>query len=542
LSFINYSEFNEKNSRFDKYLVIHDNIPGGTGYLEKLFNPVEFTEVITKAYQAIKDCGCQYKGKDGCYRCIFTYSNQHIQGELSRAWAEKLFKKIVEKSSAWENYTSGLGSLSGNGQIEESELEERFIRSLKNFILAKADSGFQFEEFIQDAVVNYKFKITSGEFSYSYVIRPQFELGPAEGVKYKTRTDFYITLVAVEKNGIAITDEAVLSYAKGIAIYLDGYTFHATKENNRFYNDLQKRIAIIESGDKISWTLSWSDVERFDALEKENDAESKQYKRDSLFLDKAKYRSTISKYEVVPYWKNNKSELFEKKNSFERLIWVLSNPLEESRKEPKIGLLLSLFQSNFASPSVDEVDIEKTLATPTKLDNATQAKIKSQGKFFVFPEVFSETDFATIKVAVKVLDLEVKASLWINQINGNLEKDKWENFWQLYNLIQENSVLQTTIATEEKNEGNKEDNKYECLQYHDESIHHIIKQLIDKNILFNLEGGFFVKHNGVFAEAMLGFDSKKIFIGPQSEADKKLFELAGYSELKPIEFNIKDIA
>ncbi|MBP7808641.1 MAG: DEAD/DEAH box helicase [Bacteroidia bacterium] len=541
LSFINYSEFNAKNSRFDKYLVIHDNIPGGTGYLEKLFNPIEFTEVITKAYHAIKDCGCQYKGKDGCYRCIFTYSNQHIQDELSRTWAEKLFKKIVDKSSAWENYTSGLGSLSGNGQIEESELEERFIRSLKNFVLAKTDSGFHFEEFIQEGIVNYKFKVTSGELGYSYVIRPQFELGPAEGVKYKTRTDFYITLVAVERNGIAVTDEAVLSYAKGIAIYLDGYTFHATKENNRFYNDLQKRIAIIESGNKISWTLSWSDVERFDAPEKENDAESKQFKRDNLFLDRTKYKSTISKYEVVPYWKSYKSSLFEKKNSFERLIWVLCNPLEESNKEPKIGLLLSLFQSNFANPSVDEVDIEKTLSSSTKLDNGMQAKIKSQGKFYVFPELFSGADFATLKIAIKVLDLDVKASLWINQVNGNLEKNKWENFWQLYNLIQANSILKTEIATEEQSQDTQDDNKYDCLQYHDKSVHQIVKQLIDKNIFFKKEGGFFIEHNGVFAEAMLGFENKKIFISPQSEADKKLFELAGYSEIKLEDFNIKDI-
>src|SRR5690606_12617377 len=45
LSIIDYVEFNPQNSRFDRYLVIHDNISGGTGYLEKLFNPAEFTDV-----------------------------------------------------------------------------------------------------------------------------------------------------------------------------------------------------------------------------------------------------------------------------------------------------------------------------------------------------------------------------------------------------------------------------------------------------------------------------------------------------------------
>ncbi|MBS1636193.1 MAG: DEAD/DEAH box helicase [Bacteroidetes bacterium] len=541
LSFINYSEFNAKNGRFDRYLVVYDNIPGGTGYLEKLFNPVEFTDVITKAYHAIRDCGCQYKGKDGCYRCIFTYSNQHIQDELSRAWAERLFKKIVDKSSAWENYTSSLGSLSGNGQIEESELEERFIRSLKNYLLAKGDEGYKFEEFIQDSVLNYKFKLTNGEYSFSYVIRPQFELGPAEGVKYKTRTDFYITLVSIEKNGILINDEAVFSFVKNIAIYLDGYTFHATKDNNRFANDLQKRMAIVESGDKLTWTLSWTDIEKFDAIEKESDAESKQFKRDNLFLERSKFRNTISKYEAIPYWKQYKSSLFDTKNSMDRLLWLLSNPIEIMKRQQKVGLFLSLFQSNFATPSVDEVDIDKVLGSPNQIDSSIQAKIKSQGKFYTFPEVFDNTNFGNIKTGVKVLDLEIKAALWIKTVSDNLEKDKWENFWQVYNVIQEHAVLYNEVSQSPVDNSEMESDKYECLKYHDVSIHSIVKQLIDSKIPFNLDGGFFLEHNGIFAEAMLGFESAKIFIGPQSEADAKMFIEAGYKEVKASDFNIKMI-
>lgn len=541
LNFINYSEFNAKNGRFDRYLVIYDNIPGGTGYLEKLFNPAEFSDVITKAYHAIRDCGCQHKGKDGCYRCIFTYSNQHIQGELSRAWAEKLFKKIVDKSNAWENYSSGLGSLSGNGQIEESELEERFIRSLKNYLIAKDDPGFHFEEFMEDSVVNYKFKISNGRYVFSYVIRPQFELGPLDGVKYKTRTDFYISLVAIEENGVPVTDENILSYVKGIAIYMDGYTFHATKENNRFENDLQKRLAIVESGDKITWTLTWSDVEKFDAIEKDSDAESKQFKRDSLFLERAKFRNTISKYEAIPYWKPLKSSLFETRNSFERLIWFLSNPIEDLNRKQKVGLFLSLFQESFACPSIDEAEIDLIMNSPLPIDKNVQAKIISEGKFFTFPKIFNGTDFATLKLGIKVLDLEMKAGLWLKQTDDSLDKDYWEKFWQLFNLIQEQTILKTELLNDSIDGHQEVMDKYDCLKYHDESIHHILKQLIDANIPFNQDGGFFVEFDGVFAEAMLGFESKKLFVGPQSDLDSQIFLKAGYIEVKPDDFNIKNI-
>ncbi len=544
LSMMNYSEFNTKNSRFDRYLVIHDNIPGGTGYLEKLFNPAEFTEVITKAYHAIKECSCQFKGKDGCYRCIYTYSNQNIQDELSREKAEILFKKIVDKSGAWENFSSGLGSLSGNGQIEESELEERFIRSLRNYFKSKEDAGFKFEEFTQDAVVNYKFKLISGEYTFYYVIRPQYELGPSEGVKFKTRSDFYITLTGIEKDGIPVEDESLLSSAKSIAIYLDGYTYHATKENCRFFNDLQKRLAIVESGDNISWTLSWSDIEKFDGVEKETDITTKEFKRDSLYLDKNKYKNTIKKYESIPYWKTFRSELIDSRNSLERLLWLLSNPLDLNKSKEKIGLLLSLRQIEFASPSVDEDKIAEVLTTPSiKVDVSLQAKNKASGKFFIFPELPGISDFASLLTAVQLIDLSIKSTLSVNEIANTLDKAQWESFWQLFNLIQSNcefinELNQTEAEPEPKNEI---DEKYSCLQYHDEELHGIVKQLIDNNIPFNKDGGFYIEHEGNYAEAMLGFNEKKIFIRALSEADKKTFELAGYKEVEPDNFNIKDI-
>src|SRR5690606_7039453 len=123
------------------------------------------------------------------------------------------------------------------------------------------------ENFTDNGIVNYKFKITCEEFAYYYIIRPQYELGPANGVKYNTRADFYISLTCIEKNGIEIKDEDLLSSVKDIAIYLDGYTYHATEENCRFFDDLKKRKAIVDSNAITTWTLTWSDIEKFDAIE-----------------------------------------------------------------------------------------------------------------------------------------------------------------------------------------------------------------------------------------------------------------------------------
>jgi len=437
LSIINYSEYNIKNSRFDRYLVIYDNIPGGTGYLEKLFSPKEFTHIITKAYQAIKNCGCKDKGKDGCYPCIFTYSNQYIHKELSRKKAEDLFKKIVDSSSAWESYTTGLGALTSNGNIEESELEERFIRSLRNYLNGKNDPCFKFEDFLENGIVNYKFKISEGSYSYFYVIRPQYDLGPANDVRFNTRTDFYISLTGIEKNGIAIDNEDLLSSAKHIAVYLDGYTFHATEEKCRFFDDLKKRMAIAETGDILSWTLTWLDIDRFETIEAMNDQVAKEFRRDSLYLDLNKYRQTINTYKSIPYWNLYRSNLSESRNSFERLIWLLSNPLIENKSREKFALLLSLRQNIFGVPSVDNENIDSFLHDPNKvIDKDIIAENKSNGDFYIFPDLPDTSAISQIKVAIKVSNLEMKSSILIKPATKTLDKSQWETFWQVYNLIQ----------------------------------------------------------------------------------------------------------
>lgn len=536
LNIIDYSEFNVKNSKFDKYLVIYDTIPGGTGYLEKLFNPSEFTEVILKAYQSIKECTCQHKGQDGCYRCIYTYSNQSVQEELSRAKAEILFKKIVDKSNVWESFTSGLGSLSGSGQIEESELEERFIRSLRNYIESKSEEGWIFEDVIIDGIVNYKFKIVNGSRTFSYFIRPQQELSTSDGVKYRTVSDFYITLTGIEIDGVAVTKPELIEEAKDIAVYLDGYTYHATKERMRFFNDLKKRLAIWNSGNKMTWTLTWSDIERFDSTEQES-------KRDSLFLNKQSYANAIRTYEKIPYWSTFRSDLIDCQNSFERLLWQLKNPLNEDKVLQKIGLLLSLRQKEFGRPSIDESNVSDVLSQPfIPIDDKLVATKRATGNFYIFPEnPITTSEFIATKICVKVADLSLKSSIAIKEITDNLDKNQWDYFWQQYNLIQhqcefigEDSVPQNTVT-------DVEPVKYECLQYHDEELHSIVKQLIDNDIPFEKDGGFFLETDGTFAEARLGFHDQKIFIRPQSDNDKKIFEEHGYREIEPADFNINDL-
>src|SRR5690606_9170782 len=45
-----YREYNQLTGKFDRYLILFDTVPGGTGYLEKLFNHSNFSELLYLAY------------------------------------------------------------------------------------------------------------------------------------------------------------------------------------------------------------------------------------------------------------------------------------------------------------------------------------------------------------------------------------------------------------------------------------------------------------------------------------------------------------
>lgn len=528
LSIMDYREFNKINARFDRYLVIHDNIAGGTGYLEKLFNPAEFTKVIALAYQSIKECSCQHQGKDGCYRCIYSYSNQNIHSALSRAAAERLFQKIFDKSNAWEKYHSGIGSLSGHGQIEESELEDRFVRSLRNFVVSKESDGWTFEDHIQDGVVNYKLRVKKGDDTYSYFIRPQKELGSADEVLYRTRTDFYFTLTDIARNGESMHDLSLLSSAKDIAVYLDGYTFHASKENQRFVSDLQKRAAIVLSGNKISWTLTWDDLEKFDATDPAG-------RLDSVRL-KPEYEHTLQAYRSTPYWQTLGCELMQATNSMERFIWLLQHPLPQQHATQKINLFLSTLQPQFGKPSVSSSEIDAVMDPSVPLpEQDNVATERSAGDFYVFPEIqMLNAAFISLKAAIRVSDLHMRSSVFVRNTFQEIPKEEWMQFWQIFNLIQLN--CEVVFAGEEAKRD--ENDLYDCLSYYDESMHGIIMQLADQHIPFDNEGSFFLRVQDTFAEAWLGFEAAKLVIHPLSESDRNLFASAGYRVIEPSDFTL----
>lgn len=255
-----YEEMNLATMKKDHYLVMYDTIPGGTGYLSKLYDTEEFTKLLQMAYEKIHECTCQWEGKDCCYHCILTYGNQYKREAFSREAAETLFEKLISHASSWETLSGSVGTISQTGVAEDSELELKFVGALKTI---SRNNGWEFEKVADADSYRYDLHIIDGDNDLIYYVIPQFALGGHYGVRNYTVADFQIICMAAKINGMNIERIDKLPMW---SIFLDGYTFHAKAPNMRFYSDKAKRDSIHDSTTHklYSWTLTWEDIQLFE--------------------------------------------------------------------------------------------------------------------------------------------------------------------------------------------------------------------------------------------------------------------------------------
>jgi len=535
ISVSQYREYNHLTGKFDRYLILLDTVPGGTGYLEKLFDHSNFSELLKLAYTEIKDCSCQHYGKDGCYRCIYSYSNQYYQKELSRERAEKRFSEIVQKSESWESVPQGLGKITASGQIEESELEERFIRSLK--ILSKNQEEWTINDIKEDGVVNYILKFKNNLSELTYHIRPQVTLGPAYGVRFITRPDFLFVCTSASSQGKELED---LSMIPGIAVFLDGFQFHASQENNRFLNDLEKRQAILESHQYVTWTLTWEDVEKFDSgflSEREI-----QKSEDFLFsISKTEgFRETRLKM-LQKFGMNDPIKVYEARNNFERFLALLKFPIINHQVfKYSWGLSLATFHRKWLTPSFNPNEIQKAFF---ELDYWDQYSLDNKTQDALIPfEAIPKTSLFSMKAMTHWIKWKPYYHFDLKD-SENIKKEDWNTFWILFNMFQ------FFDSVKEESEIHQQLSDYSLEQllenFPDQVYHEVLNKLFLKGFVKNEDDEIrlytALDENGdSLAEAGLIIKHLSWVICPSDEESTKYFKGKGYQigteeDLKNIE-------
>ncbi|MFV6027778.1 DEAD/DEAH box helicase [Streptomyces sp. NPDC056264] len=244
------------------YLVLYDSLPGGTGYLQRLVEGVgeEFRAVLAAAQAYLRDCPCRDGSRRACHLCLLGYAPEREYKLLDRREALWMLDDVLGEDgvSRWA-VKPVAKDRAGRAEAEEedrrrfarqaqSDLERRFIDCLDRW-LADPDNQADVEhEETPTGRQGKQFTLRRRDGSpirwESVAQKPLYAQG--------TVPDLLLRPVA----GETTSDGAP---PMPVAIYLDGYRWHASAATNRIAGDAAKRARLRADGTLV-WQVTWDDV------------------------------------------------------------------------------------------------------------------------------------------------------------------------------------------------------------------------------------------------------------------------------------------
>ncbi|VEI51279.1 DEAD/DEAH box helicase [Kocuria rosea] len=279
-------------------LLLHDTVPGGTGYLAGFSSQEKVWELLETAWATVRDCPCRLENRLACHRCLLPFARPWEVDKTSRATAERQLLQLLAA-------TDRVSNLSGAPRLEdwavqhvrlktpetESHLEVRFREALAKRLTTMGVSVQRTPGMYGDMLT-----FTLPGSPHTWTLEAQ-KLLPQGG----TRPDFVLSTADFN-----IPD---------VAVYTDGYAFHATAAHNRVADDAGKRRQLREHG-IIPWAVTDRDLNRFE----DDTAEDPEPEWFRAKLTPA----LMSKYNLVPDVARSTS-----RNAVDRLLAWIQHPVRQ---------------------------------------------------------------------------------------------------------------------------------------------------------------------------------------------------------------------
>jgi DEAD/DEAH box helicase domain-containing protein len=396
------------------FIVLYDSVPGGTGYLHELLSRVEnMQSVFRMAYDVMSACDCYDHTMDGCYRCLLEYRNAYGMDSTSKALALEMLKDVVEGDHQWVQDDQGLSALGGNPWVD-SELEARFPEALAHF--SGRDCVANQRVRVSQDIVRGKhgYRLTIGDLGYE--MEPQVDLGAGDGVQFASKPDFVMWPV---RRGF-----------KPVAIFLDGYQFHAQKGSE----DLLKRQALMHAGFLV-WTLNWYDVNQImgdKAMDVPLPAAMTSPQQHHPAI------ASLAKRLGVAH-----SAVHLNKNTFELLMHCLSEPdTTAMQRQALLFALQCLPATSIADASIKETVLEGLTGLPASLTDRAPNPVVLAGS------VKLEDSQGTATIALSLLagsellkagDLSkslISVCYDLSKGSEDAARYQWQRFWCAVNFLQ----------------------------------------------------------------------------------------------------------
>lgn len=226
-----------------RFLVVYDRLPGGTGYLHRLASADGFREVLLKARDVIESCPCIEKGLDGCHRCLLRRVPATDYDRVSRSEVRQMLDELLgEGGERWQTSPVAATHHIPLERQAESDLEVMFIDTLKEW------AGQPGSQASADA-----YTTTAGTYSLD------LRLTGSGGSTLSWRVSQQRVLDGTRPD---VLFERLDAPGPRLALYLDGYEFHASIKHNRLADDAVKRTRLRAEGLHV-FQLTYYDVKEW---------------------------------------------------------------------------------------------------------------------------------------------------------------------------------------------------------------------------------------------------------------------------------------
>lgn len=210
-------------------LLLHDVVPGGTGYLAELGDPERVWDLLHRAWDVVKACACADEPRLACHRCLLPFAPQWQVDHVARSAAERALRAILTTGASTgaadvpaQECTWAVTTQEPGQTDPESHLEQRFRTLFTQRVTALGATAKEIPGPEGNRVL-----ITFPGATRRWTLDPQMLVGGC-------KPDFVL----------ASSDPTIPK----VAIFTDGWRYHATTAHNRIADDAAKRANLRDLG------------------------------------------------------------------------------------------------------------------------------------------------------------------------------------------------------------------------------------------------------------------------------------------------------
>ena len=218
-------------------LLLHDLVPGGTGYLADLTDPERVWGLLYTAWKTLSECPCADEGRLACHRCLLPLAPPHLAPSVSRESAERHLRSILNAGAdgqpsatmGWAVQNKAPAPPSAESNLE-LHFRTAFIQLLKGLGAAIRETPGP-----------------TGNTIRATLGRAEWKLEP-QVLMHGCKPDFVLTTADPQ--------------VPQVAIFTDGYAYHASPACNRIADDAAKRANLRGLGIEVLG-ITYPDVQRY---------------------------------------------------------------------------------------------------------------------------------------------------------------------------------------------------------------------------------------------------------------------------------------